>query len=255
MTDAKSRKVIILENTYLPSFVKDAIAEVLFENLKVPSISFTSSPLLALNACGRITGLVVDVGWLETTTTPVSNVFDSSDSKLICKVYYSRPLFHLSRTTSLAGKALHRRVRALIKLYATYYPPPASIDNLPQTPVQPIPDHMLSESLVERIVTESCFVGGVTLPSNHGDISMLSQLEESTEDISLDALRQVYVDQSTATDLTIPIRTPDSSMGPGALVVPGWIRERATELLFADDEEAEDASLQSAVLYTLLKVS
>jgi actin-related protein 10 len=35
MTDAKSRKVIILENTFLPVYVKDAIAKGLFENLRV----------------------------------------------------------------------------------------------------------------------------------------------------------------------------------------------------------------------------
>lgn len=89
MTDSKSRKVIVLENTFLPIHVKEAIAQALFNNLRVsfhqsmnqvqgsklivqvPSIAFTSSNVLALASCGRITGLVVDCGWLETTLTPV----------------------------------------------------------------------------------------------------------------------------------------------------------------------------------------
>ncbi len=37
MTDPKSRKVIVTENTFLPTFVKDHIARVLFDNLQVGS--------------------------------------------------------------------------------------------------------------------------------------------------------------------------------------------------------------------------
>ena len=55
----------------MPDFVKQALAKALFDNLKVPSVAFTSASVLALAACGRSTGLVVDIGWLETTVTPV----------------------------------------------------------------------------------------------------------------------------------------------------------------------------------------
>ena len=88
MTDAKARKVIVIENTFMPNFVKEHLARALFENLRVsspcmlrsgankqvPSIAFTASSLLSLAACGRITGLVVDCGWLETTVTPVRSL-------------------------------------------------------------------------------------------------------------------------------------------------------------------------------------
>lgn len=72
LTDGKQRKVIIVENTFLPTFVKEVITATLFDNLKCPSVAFTPSSILALAASGRVTGLVVDVGWLETTVTPVS---------------------------------------------------------------------------------------------------------------------------------------------------------------------------------------
>lgn len=91
LTDGKARRVVVLENTFLPTFVKEEIARALFDNLKVctvtfvrtdcmlilvqvPSVSFTPSSLLALAACGRVTGLIVDCGWLETTVTPVSDL-------------------------------------------------------------------------------------------------------------------------------------------------------------------------------------
>lgn len=64
--------MVIAENTFLPTYIKEYIAHTLFDNLRVPSVAFTPSSLLALAACGRITGLVVDVGWLETTITPVN---------------------------------------------------------------------------------------------------------------------------------------------------------------------------------------
>lgn len=41
--------------------------------VQVPSLSFASAPVLALMAAGRLSGLVVDVGHLETTVTPVSD--------------------------------------------------------------------------------------------------------------------------------------------------------------------------------------
>lgn len=72
LTDPKSRKVIVVENPLLPLHVKDAIARILFNNLQVPSISFASSHLLSLVAAGRVTGLVLDCGNLESTALPVS---------------------------------------------------------------------------------------------------------------------------------------------------------------------------------------
>ena len=87
LTDPKSRKVILVEHPLLPLYIKDIFANVLFGNLqvclvvsylcsllethKVPSVSFASSHLLSLLCVGRITGLVIDCGHLESTALPV----------------------------------------------------------------------------------------------------------------------------------------------------------------------------------------
>lgn len=88
LVDPKARKVIIIEHPLLPLHVKDVIARVLFENLQVklsfitllalllnidqvPSISFASSHLLSLFSSGRITGMVLDCGHLESVVLPV----------------------------------------------------------------------------------------------------------------------------------------------------------------------------------------
>lgn len=96
MTDPKSRKLIVLENPLLPTRIKEMIARCLFEDLqvgiwlalgrvtdkrlmvwslflKVPSISFIPPQVLSLLAIGRTSGLVVDIGFLETVVLPVSH--------------------------------------------------------------------------------------------------------------------------------------------------------------------------------------
>ena len=91
LTDPKSRKVILVEHPLLPLYIKDIFAKVLFGNLqvcsvvsisvayfksnKVPSVSFASSHLLSLLCVGRITGLVIDCGHLESTALPVCFTF------------------------------------------------------------------------------------------------------------------------------------------------------------------------------------
>jgi hypothetical protein len=90
LTDPKSRKVIVVEQPLLPLHIKEALARILFNNLQVtwritlslqssfnssqqvPSISFASSHVLALLAAGRVTGLVLDCGHLESVALPVS---------------------------------------------------------------------------------------------------------------------------------------------------------------------------------------
>lgn len=71
MTDPKARKVILLENPMLPVHVKEIIANTCLALLSVPSLSFACAPLCSLLSLGRITGLVLDVGNLESCLLPV----------------------------------------------------------------------------------------------------------------------------------------------------------------------------------------
>lgn len=90
LADPKARKVIVIEHPLLPLYIKEVIARILFENqvfkavnllyfysfnpnsIQVPSVSFACSHLLSLFTVGRITGLVIDCGHLESLTLPVS---------------------------------------------------------------------------------------------------------------------------------------------------------------------------------------
>jgi actin-related protein 10 len=72
----------------------------------------------------------------------------------------------------------------------------------------------------------------------------------------LDALATLYQRHSTATDLRIrvvPPTTQQTGTGRGTLVIPGWIRERAAEVLF-EGGDIDEGSVAETILDALLKV-
>lgn len=110
MADPKTRKVIVLENPMLPTRVKQTIARTLFESLQIPSLSFASSPLCALLSIGRITGLVIDVGNLETCCLPVSLLMSSW--KYCVLTNSARSIPHDRYTATCAHRLLRRGICA-----------------------------------------------------------------------------------------------------------------------------------------------
>ncbi|KAG6862467.1 hypothetical protein C0995_000013 [Termitomyces sp. Mi166 len=72
----------------------------------------------------------------------------------------------------------------------------------------------------------------------------------------LQALATMYTRHSTATDLHMQVVPPPSQQtgtGRGTLIIPGWIRERAAEVLF-EGGDVDEASVAEVVLDSLLKV-
>ncbi|KAN0135543.1 Actin domain containing protein [Lactarius tabidus] len=293
LTEPKSRKVIIVEHPLLPVYVKDIFAKILFENLQVPSISFASSHLLALLSVGRITGLVLDCGELESTALPI---------------FSSRPLFHQLRTTPLAGARLASHLRALLLLFGTYVPPPTSLSAAVNMPVSSrsarVPLEVLSDAVLEEIKTRCSFVGesldtaldpSIVLPSDEdpmdvdlppsesapsesefsrvstdrdsnagptsSDFSVISPSQvlperSSRDEHQLQVLANLYMRHSTATDLRLKVNPPASQQtgtGLGTLIIPGWIRERGSELLF-EGGDVDESSIAEVILDCLLKI-
>lgn len=72
----------------------------------------------------------------------------------------------------------------------------------------------------------------------------------------LQALASLYTRYSTATDLRVRVEPPSSQQagtGRGTLLVPGWIRERAAEVLF-EGGDVDESSVAEVILDSLLKV-
>ena len=66
----------------------------------------------------------------------------------------------------------------------------------------------------------------------------------------------MYTRHSTATDIQLRVVPPTSQQlgtGRGTLVVPGWIRERAAEVLF-EGGDVDESSVAEVLLEALLKV-
>ncbi|GAA5865534.1 hypothetical protein JCM3774_002042 [Rhodotorula dairenensis] len=262
LTDPRTRKIIVAENPLLSTRVKEMIARVLFDNLQVPSLSFASAPVLALMASGRLSGLVVDVGHLETTVTPV---------------FHSRPLFPCLATSPNAGRRLNRRLRAMLLAFATYIPPPTSL--AAATPASPadLPRGILTDELVEEIKTRLCFVGEEVLPADEsptsttdpGSSRIRDDLDMSDEDEAI--VTHLYERYSWTAPDTKPVsfRVPTSlsgaaattsataghyNSGRGWIQVPGWVRERAAEVLWEDGRDPDAQGLADVVLECLLRL-
>lgn len=69
-------------------------------------------------------------------------------------------------------------------------------------------------------------------------------------------LADLYKRHSTANDVRMPVTPPASSggIGRGVLIIPGWIRERAAEVLF-EGGDVDEVSVAEIILDSLLKAS
>jgi actin-related protein 10 len=73
----------------------------------------------------------------------------------------------------------------------------------------------------------------------------------------LQALATLYTRHSTATEIQMRVVPPESQQtgtGRGTLIIPGWIRERAAEVLF-EGGDVDESSVAEVILEALLKVN
>ena len=71
LLEAKSRRVILVASTSMPHPFLSIILSLLFNNFQVPGVALFPPPAMAVLAAGLRSGLVVDIGWHETTVTAV----------------------------------------------------------------------------------------------------------------------------------------------------------------------------------------
>jgi centractin len=75
-------QVLITEAPFTPASQREALAQLMFERLRVPSLHFASTPTLALYGSGRTTGLVLDCGDGVTSATPIYEGFSISEASV-----------------------------------------------------------------------------------------------------------------------------------------------------------------------------
>jgi actin-related protein 10 len=115
------------------------------------------------------------------------------------------------------------------------------------------------DRVVERVLTEGCTVASSRATSNvQTDAMDIDSTEENTIE-SEEQLAKELKERYGSPDLPsksfrIP-HSPSARDGTGTLVVPGWILERAAEILFEPEDDLESDTVLEAILATLLKVS
>ncbi|KAL9939721.1 hypothetical protein V8E36_001538 [Tilletia maclaganii] len=121
MCDPKARRVIVVENPLTPTVVKECIYTVLFKRLHVPAVTPLPSPFLALVALGLPTGLLLSLGHLEASITPLFHGAPISSSKT-----HPASLQLSLSSVRASGARLTRRLRALLIAYGQIItsPPP-----------------------------------------------------------------------------------------------------------------------------------
>lgn len=120
----------------------------------------------------------------------------------------------------------------------------------------PTSDNTMSESEYSHIGPESV----VSSQHESSEFSVVSNArtpqENPQSEDHLQSLSALYKRHSTATDLQIrvlPPPTQQTGTGRGTLIIPGWIRERAGEVLF-EGGDVDENSLAEMILNALLKV-
>ena len=77
-THELSTPILMVEKSYNPPAIRQKVTEILFEYFNAPAVFLARDAVLSCYACGRTTGVVVDVGSSGTTVSPVYDGFVES---------------------------------------------------------------------------------------------------------------------------------------------------------------------------------
>lgn len=124
LVSPKERKVVIVEDVFCPTEIRDTLAKVLFKHFEVLSIMFVPTHLVILSTLAIETALVVDIGYKEATVLPVCSGVQ------VLKAWQAQPL---------AAEAVHAEIKRQL------------LEN-------EVPIELLSADVIENIKVRTCFV-------------------------------------------------------------------------------------------------
>lgn len=171
---------------------------------------------------------------------------------------------------------MNRRLRALLLAFASYIAPPPSLTSTTPARITRLPREILTDDLVEEIKTRLCFVGGENshttdeAQAGSGDLEIpqvRDDLNKLDEDEAIVAHLFERYSRTAPASKPVSFRVPTLRGGPtlrsanghsggrGWIHVPGWVRERAAEVLWEDEGDHDARGLADVVLECLLRVS
>lgn len=264
----------------MPNVVKRTLTDVLYGNLQVAAVSFVPSHLMSAVAIGRMDSVVVDIGEEQTTLLPI----------YLWRPLAPR---FLSTTTRAARRLSARLKALLIHFATFIASPSTVTNTSTSSPPpamrrkEKVGAHLLSPDVLETIKAKALIIGdpidsesGLPSPSlgpgqpNGAWQSMpsFSTMDEEDDEMYMEALRQRYQPHTTVKDMVIqipalqnPTLSPQSqpstigarsvahNSSPGMVIVPGWVRERAADVLF-ECGDPDEPSILELILDNLVKV-
>ncbi|PWN35209.1 actin-like ATPase domain-containing protein [Meira miltonrushii] len=284
--DPKDRKITIVHNAFMPTIVQEVLQEVLFSNLRVASVSFVPSHLMSAIAIGRSCTLVIDMGYEQASMIPIHlwrplthrytlvspkaarRVSQRLRALLLHFAAYTPPLSSNSTTGSSFSATIH------------------SSASTPRSGQTKIPADLLDDDFLDEIKAEVLTVGPVLEHENVSkahttrDTQWKSRQPFSTipeeDDLEwMEVLRKRYSgEKCTTVDISIEVPPEPSPpltaatqpatlfysahpqpthQGRGRIRIPGWVRERAIDVLFEQGDD-DELSLTEMVLDALLKL-
>ncbi|XP_045595077.1 actin-related protein 10 [Procambarus clarkii] len=137
LVNPKDRRVVVIENLLGPSSVRNTLAKVLFRHYEVLSVLFVPSHLVSLMTLGVTTGLVIDMGYQETTVVPI---------------YENVPILNSWQALPLGAKAIHSSLCELLLDRAVALGEDGKEQRLSAVTQE------LSDKVLEDIKVRTCFV-------------------------------------------------------------------------------------------------
>ncbi|KAG9224895.1 hypothetical protein CCMSSC00406_0001954 [Pleurotus cornucopiae] len=241
LTDPKSRKVILVEHPFLPLHIKDILARVLFQNLQ-------TTPLAGSRLTSHLRALLLVFGTYippPAITGAVNVPAANRTTRIPEEVLTDAIMEEIKTRCCFVGSAME----------SSLVEPQASADDSFEMEVPPS-DTTMSESDFSHISST------VSSPPP-SDFSVVSnpvqgqrERERQQQENHLQSLSTLYKRYSSATDLQMripPASTHQAGPGRATLIIPGWIRERAAEVLF-EGGDVDETSVAEVILDALLKV-
>lgn len=217
-TNARERKVVIVESILTPSFFRKTLADVLFKNFQAVSVLFIPSHLASLYTLGINNALVVDCGYADCQIMPISE---------------SIPMTGQCDFINLGGKRLHSEIEEIIKNHSYIT---KNKQKLKFTDVEP--PIQLSEETLEDIKLRCCFIS--TLERSRDFWSEISSLSDLIDNPLFDFKFKFAPD--------CDYNLYDNMV----LHVPGYVREMALDIIFVDKMDSSQ-TIQNLILDTLVK--
>jgi actin-related protein 10 len=214
LCNPKDRRVVVVEDMLAPKNFRQALAECLFD-LRVPSVLFAPSSLLAILTSGSRTGVVVDMGAEEVRVLPV---------------YDGVPMLS-AYTTSQLGSGPSQEMHKLVV---------STLDGRRK--------QSLSATMREDIVARCCVV-----PPRHAAKVADLQSELLTSRTKNSAELNAWIEERLELAKKLAELAPDSAeecVLPGVGTLSGAARSAPAVVLFDGDEEGD--SVPSLIVKALL---